>query len=71
MYKDVFIRIADAGTITRKKFTNKHLAIVNGRIIGYGNTVIEALNMACKKVPNLNTKDILLRYVPQKESLIL
>lgn len=56
---------------TQRKFAGKHVAIIKGKVVGWGATVKEAFEMAKKKYPSAKSEEILLRYIPQEELLIL
>jgi len=55
----------------QKKFAGRHVAIIKGKVVGWGTTVQEAFKMAKEKFPSIKSEHILLRYIPQEEVLIL
>lgn len=65
------LEIKNIGLEEQKKFAGKHVAIIKGKVVGWGTTVQEAFKMAKKKLPSVKSEQILLRFIPQEELLIL
>lgn len=51
----------------QKRYANKHVALINGKIIGSGETPKEAFEMAKREFPKVKTEDILLKFIPGAE----
>jgi len=71
MDKERSLMVKDISLEVQQKYIGRHVAIVNGEVVGWGGTVQEAFRMAKEKFPNLRTEEILLRYIPPEELLIL
>lgn len=71
MKEEIAIKFADGGLSVQDKYRGKHIALVDGKVVGWGTTVIEAFKMAQKKIPNIKPEKILLRFIPQENLLIL
>lgn len=65
------MKIENIDLKSQKKFAGRHVAIIKGNVVGWGTTVQEAFKMAKEKFPSLRSEEILLRYIPQEELLIL
>ena len=65
------MKIENIDLKTQKKFAGRHVAIIKGKVVGWGTTVQEAFRMAKEKFPSVGSEQILLRYIPQEELLIL
>jgi len=71
MKGNVSFKVIDVDLNAQEKYAGKHVAIIKGKVVGWGNTVKEALEMARSKFPEVETHNILLRFIPQQEMLIL
>lgn len=65
------LKIRDISLKEQKKFAGKHVAIINGKVVGWGATVQEAFKMAKKKFPSVKSEHILLSFIPREGLLIL
>jgi hypothetical protein len=71
MEKDVEIKFADIGVEEEERFAGQHVAIVEGKVEGWGSNVKEAFDMARRKLPQKGSEEVLLRFIPQEGLLIL
>lgn len=55
----------------QKKYAGKHVAIIDNRIVAYGDTAKEAFQKAKKLFPEIKTEEIGLMYIPREEMMIL
>lgn len=71
MTEDVEIRFADIGVEEEERFAGQHVAIVDGKVKGWGGNVKEAFDMAKSNFPQKSTDEVLLRFIPQEGLLVL
>jgi hypothetical protein len=71
MENDVEIKFADIGVEEKGRFAGQHVAIVEGKVEGWGSNVKEAFDMARKKFPQKGSEEVLLRFIPQEGLLVL
>jgi len=71
MKENVAFKVKDIGLKEQEKYAGKHVAIINGKVVGWGGTVKEAFKMAKEKCPGVKSDKILLRYIPREELLVL
>ena len=55
----------------QKKYSGKHVALVDGKIAASGRTSKEVFEKAQKKFPNRKTEEIGLLFIPKGDLLIL
>ena len=71
MKKEGSFRVKEISLEVQENYIGRHVAIVNGKVVGWGATVKEAYRMTKDKFPDLGSEEILLRYIPREELLIL
>jgi hypothetical protein len=71
MEEEVILNVLDGDIEIQKKYVGKHVAIIDGKIAGWGNTSIEVFKMAREKFLKAEPQNTLLRFIPQDEYLIL
>lgn len=71
MKGNTIFKVKDITLEEQEKYAGKHVAIINGKVAGWGGTVKEAFKMAKGKFPGVKSEEILLRYIPKEELLVL
>lgn len=65
------IEVPQISVEEQKRYAGKHVAIVDNRIVASGDTAKEAFQKAKKLLPERNTEEIGLMYIPREEMMIL
>jgi len=71
MKGNIAFKVKDISLEEQEKYADNHVAIINGKVVGWGGTVKEAFKMAKEKFPGVKSEEILLRYIPKEELLVL
>ena len=68
------IRIKKVFPVTSEifqKYAGKHIVLFQSKVVGWGDTVKEAYQMARKALPDKKSHEFLLRFIPKEGMLIL